>query len=989
MVKRLAYVLMLLIAGSAFFQITSADAGNEDVPLAPPGVRASVINNTYSYNISLSIGSGWNTSKLSYAVFFQSVKQTSKAYENDASRRFQSALVYNSLWVPLDGNLTSSASRRVVLVEDFTGTWCGYCPGVEGALDRIINDKRYFPDNTTIIEWHYGDSYAYSGSNARVSFYGVSAYPTLIVDGVLGRVGGSTNANNTQIDNAIKSMINTRLSVSPIARIDAFAGKTSSNAWVNVTLTMLANPDYYQAKVYFVLLEDLYPEKHGGAYMRYTARADTSRTITFPNDPPQVQLLSPQPGTYAGDLTIRWQALDNESARESLKVKLEYQRESSSWNLIGNSLPNSGSFVWHTKSVPDGRYRIRITVNDPWNGVSALTSDWFNILNPDPPMVSLLTPNGGEILSGTYTIRWSASDDEDQKTDLNVSLYYKRGTYGEWTPIVENISNTDEYYEWDTTSPRVPDGDNYWLRVAVFDTDGMMGEAISAASFSIQNPDPPTIRIIYPVGGETLSGVVNILWSASDDENRPAELRISMSISSDGGGNWTAVFSDSQNTGSYSLDTTKYEDGNSYRVKITVRDLDGMTATAISENFSILNNDPPLVRFTSPSTGQTVSGTVTIKWSATDEEDSSDVLKVTLYYIHMGKKTYLLEDEPNPGEYVWDTTEAEDGDYSFTIVVKDSFLEESEPATLMLTVYNPDPPLLNDFHLSTETAQSILTIYWSAEDPDYDSLNIELSWRASGESLWNQITVATEDVGNFEWDVSSLPEGSYEVRIVVRDAANLTVEDTATFTIERPDAPVIRLINPTPGEYDKEVLISWEASDPDGDSLTYTIQYSTDGAIWNLIITDYTGTTYTWNISTLPNGRYWVKVIARDSSPDHMTAEVVSEEITVRHTSVQPPGDNEQQPDTTVPEHTEKKSNTALYAGIGVVLVVIIVVLLLFIMKKGGKRTEEQPPLPPGLQKPLPPGVTSPPTQSGPIETPTPPQPDYGYNPQPPAPPTS
>jgi len=68
MVKRLAYVLMLLIAGSAFFQITSADAGNEDVPLAPPGVRASVINNTYSYNISLSIGSGWNTSKLSYAV---------------------------------------------------------------------------------------------------------------------------------------------------------------------------------------------------------------------------------------------------------------------------------------------------------------------------------------------------------------------------------------------------------------------------------------------------------------------------------------------------------------------------------------------------------------------------------------------------------------------------------------------------------------------------------------------------------------------------------------------------------------------------------------------------------------------------------------------------------------------------------------------------------------------------------------------------------
>ncbi|MBU3901818.1 MAG: hypothetical protein KKE04_00415, partial [Candidatus Thermoplasmatota archaeon] len=46
---------------------------------------------------------------------------------------------------------------RTVLVECFTGTWCTYCQGAEGALDRLADE--YPRTQLTIIEWHNKDDY--------------------------------------------------------------------------------------------------------------------------------------------------------------------------------------------------------------------------------------------------------------------------------------------------------------------------------------------------------------------------------------------------------------------------------------------------------------------------------------------------------------------------------------------------------------------------------------------------------------------------------------------------------------------------------------------------------------------------------------------------------------------------------------------------------------------------------------------------------------
>jgi hypothetical protein len=83
-----------------------------------------------------------------------------------------------------------SVPRDKVVVEIGTGTWCQYCPGAAMGADDLISNGY----DVAVVEYHNGDSYATSESNARISYYGITGFPTAFFDGVLSVVGGS----NTQ-----------------------------------------------------------------------------------------------------------------------------------------------------------------------------------------------------------------------------------------------------------------------------------------------------------------------------------------------------------------------------------------------------------------------------------------------------------------------------------------------------------------------------------------------------------------------------------------------------------------------------------------------------------------------------------------------------------------------------------------------------------------------------------------------------------------------
>lgn len=113
------------------------------------------------------------------------------------------------------------------------------------------------------------------------------------------------------------------------------------------------------------------------------------------------------------------------------------------------------------------------------------------------PLVTLVQPDGGENIDGTYTIQWTHDDYDGQS--LTTDLFFSFDNGSTWHPIVTGLDNTS--YAWNTIG--LPNSDQYRIRVVVSDGD-LISEAISATSFTVFNfillpPGIPWLLIIAAV----------------------------------------------------------------------------------------------------------------------------------------------------------------------------------------------------------------------------------------------------------------------------------------------------------------------------------------------------------------------------------------------------------------------------------------------------------------------------------------------------------
>ncbi|MEI6455509.1 MAG: T9SS type A sorting domain-containing protein [bacterium] len=86
---------------------------------------------------------------------------------------------------------SQNVPREMVAFEDFTGTWCQWCPGCQmGSEDLLLNGKF-----VAVIANHFSDGYANAYSNARNSMYNVQAYPSVSFDGTKCYNSGALNSS--------------------------------------------------------------------------------------------------------------------------------------------------------------------------------------------------------------------------------------------------------------------------------------------------------------------------------------------------------------------------------------------------------------------------------------------------------------------------------------------------------------------------------------------------------------------------------------------------------------------------------------------------------------------------------------------------------------------------------------------------------------------------------------------------------------------------
>jgi hypothetical protein len=102
---------------------------------------------------------------------------------------------------------------------------------------------------------------------------------------------------------------------------------------------------------------------------------------------------------------------------------------------------------------------------------------------------------------------------------------------------------------------------------------------------------PPIVEVIYPDGGESINGTIEITWTASDEFDD--DLVIDIEYSNDSGVSWYIISPNEENDGVYEWNTSLLPEGNYYMIKITATDNAGHSANDTSySTFSIYLDVP-------------------------------------------------------------------------------------------------------------------------------------------------------------------------------------------------------------------------------------------------------------------------------------------------------------------------------------------------------------------------------------------------------------
>jgi len=159
-----------------------------------------------------------------------------------------------------------TTTQRVVLAELFTATWCEFCPYATRAINELADE--YGSSSLVVIQYHPNDGVDPFGNNeteARMSYYNVTAYPTMMFDGTISTVGGWTGAYDSY-DATIQSELQQPSDVS----ISLGGNLTDFTANVTASSSIQSTP----AEVRFVVYEDDIPYNapNGETLFRFTVR---------------------------------------------------------------------------------------------------------------------------------------------------------------------------------------------------------------------------------------------------------------------------------------------------------------------------------------------------------------------------------------------------------------------------------------------------------------------------------------------------------------------------------------------------------------------------------------------------------------------------------------------------------------------------------------------------------------------------------------------
>ncbi len=351
-------------------------------------------------------------------------------------------------------------------------------------------------------------------------------------------------------------------------------------------------------------------------------------------------------------------------------------------------------------------------------------------------------------------------------------------------------------------------------------SDGVESVGKSMTITVTEENRPPLFAL---VGDTTISEKQNftIGVSASDDDGD--EVVLTGTTLPEG-----ATFTDNGD-GSGTLSwTPNYGDNGEHQVAITAED--GISTTLLEFTIAVgeVNRAPKFVDLENQSVGegQQLSFAVT----AQDPNGDNMTLKVKSGTSPSGAE--FTDNDDGTGLFTWTPGFGTTGNHDVTFVVSDGTESTEKGITISVGDVNR-PPELSAVGDTVISENDNLKIDVSASDKDGDGIKLTIENEPSGATF----TDNGDGTGIFSWKPGYSDAGEYEnIKFIATDDAAESESDVESMTItvnNKDRAPRLENIGDKSVEEDNSLSFQISASDPDGDSVSYSASNLPSGASFN------------------------------------------------------------------------------------------------------------------------------------------------------------
>ncbi len=261
----------------------------------------------------------------------------------------------------------------------------------------------------------------------------------------------------------------------------------------------------------------------------------------------------------------------------------------------------------------------------------------------------------------------------------------------------------------------------------------------------------------------------------------------------------------------------------SHTITLEATDSGGATDT---DTITITVNAAPVINnvtVTPASVGADMH--VNVSWDIVDAE--GDTLICNLDVDADGSDDYTIDDCVNNTSQIHTYTQA--GDYQIRLTIVDGVNAPVQQSASVTVIDLGDAPEIANFSATPEAAETSkpITFDWDVSDANGDTLTCRLDVDTDGTDDYT-----IDDCVNNSSQVHIYTQaGVYQIQLTVDDGINSPVQSSINLTVSSTSPAISQFtVDPDPAYSTVATTFYWQVSDPEGDTLTCTLDVNNDGS---------------------------------------------------------------------------------------------------------------------------------------------------------------